>query len=251
MSELIHLEGISRRFSLGGTEVAALDRVSLRVAEGEYLAVMGPSGSGKSTLLNVLGLLDRPDEGRYWLGGEDTASLPEPALAQLRGHRIGFVFQSFHLISRLTARENVELPLMLCGVAPGERLRRSQQLLGELGLANRADHRPAELSGGQRQRVAIARAMVMSPRLILADEPTGNLDSRSGEEVIALLEGLNREQGITLVVVTHDPRLGERAGRRLLMTDGRISTDSGGEIADRLLGTDRIVRTDRAHRGGA
>ncbi|MGS3150922.1 ABC transporter ATP-binding protein [Aeromonas sanarellii] len=228
MSELIRLEAVSRRFTLGGSEVAALDRVSLRVAEGEYLAVMGPSGSGKSTLLNVLGLLDRPDEGRYWLGGEDTATLPEPALARLRGHRIGFVFQSFHLVSRLTARENVELPLMLCGVVPTERHRRSQQLLASLGLGNRADHRPAELSGGQRQRVAIARAMAMAPRLILADEPTGNLDSRSGEEVITLLEGLNREQGITLVVVTHDPRLGERAGRRILMNDGRIGSDSGG-----------------------
>lgn len=228
MSELIRLEAVSRRFTLGGTEVAALDRVSLRVAEGEYLAVMGPSGSGKSTLLNVLGLLDRPDEGQYWLGGQDIATLSEPALAQLRGHRIGFVFQSFHLISRLTARENVELPLMLCGVLPAERHRRSQQLLGELGLENRADHRPAELSGGQRQRVAIARAMAMAPRLILADEPTGNLDSRSGEEVITLLEGLNREQGITLMVVTHDPRLGERAGRRISMDDGRISSDSGG-----------------------
>ncbi|WP_447771592.1 ABC transporter ATP-binding protein [Aeromonas veronii] len=226
MSDLIRLDAVSRRFTLGGSEVAALDRVSLRVAEGEYLAVMGPSGSGKSTLLNVLGLLDRPDEGRYWLGGEDTATLSEPALAQLRGHRIGFVFQSFHLISRLTARENVELPLMLCGITPAERHRRSQQLLGELGLENRAGHRPAELSGGQRQRVAIARAMAMAPRLILADEPTGNLDSRSGEEVITLLEGLNREQGITLVVVTHDPRLGERAGRRILMNDGRISADS-------------------------
>lgn len=228
MSELIRLDAVSRRFTLGGTEVAALDRVSLRVAEGEYLAVMGPSGSGKSTLLNVLGLLDRPDEGQYWLGGQDIATLSEPALAQLRGHRIGFVFQSFHLIPRLTARENVELPLMLCGVLPAERHRRSQRLLEELGLDNRADHRPAELSGGQRQRVAIARAMAMAPRLILADEPTGNLDSRSGEEVITLLEGLNREQGITLMVVTHDPRLGERAGRRISMDDGRISSDSGG-----------------------
>ncbi|MGE6274103.1 ABC transporter ATP-binding protein [Aeromonas media] len=228
MSDLIRLEAVSRRFTLGGSEVAALDRVSLRVAEGEYLAVMGPSGSGKSTLLNVLGLLDRPDEGRYWLGGQDIATLSEPALALLRGHRIGFVFQSFHLIPRLTARENVELPLMLCGVLPAERHRRSQRLLGDLGLDNRADHRPAELSGGQRQRVAIARAMAMAPRLILADEPTGNLDSRSGEEVITLLEGLNREQGITLMVVTHDPRLGERAGRRISMDDGRISSDSGG-----------------------
>ena len=228
MSDLIRLDAVSRRFTLGGTEVAALEHVSLRVAEGEYLAVMGPSGSGKSTLLNVLGLLDRPDEGQYWLGGQDIATLSEPALALLRGHRIGFVFQSFHLIPRLTARENVELPLMLCGVLPAERHRRSQRLLEDLGLDNRADHRPAELSGGQRQRVAIARAMAMAPRLILADEPTGNLDSRSGEEVITLLEGLNREQGITLMVVTHDPRLGERAGRRISMDDGRISSDSGG-----------------------
>ncbi|AVP93611.1 Lipoprotein-releasing system ATP-binding protein LolD [compost metagenome] len=228
MSDLIRLDAVSRRFTLGGTEVAALEHVSLRVAEGEYLAVMGPSGSGKSTLLNVLGLLDRPDEGQYWLGGQDIATLSEPALALLRGHRIGFVFQSFHLIPRLTARENVELPLMLCGVLPAERHRRSQRLLEDLGLENRADHRPAELSGGQRQRVAIARAMAMAPRLILADEPTGNLDSRSGEEVITLLEGLNREQGITLMVVTHDPRLGERAGRRISMDDGRISSDSGG-----------------------
>ncbi|MGL5030555.1 MAG: ABC transporter ATP-binding protein [Aeromonas sp.] len=228
MSDLICLEAVSRRFTLGGSDVAALDKISLRVAKGEYLAVMGPSGSGKSTLLNVLGLLDRPNEGRYWLGGDDTATMAEPALAQLRGHRIGFVFQSFHLISRLTARENVELPLMLCGIAPSDRLRRSQQLLEELGLGNRADHRPSELSGGQRQRVAIARAMAMAPGLILADEPTGNLDSRSGEEVMNLLETLNREQGITLVVVTHDPRLGERASRRVLMNDGRISTDSGG-----------------------
>ncbi|MGL5038032.1 MAG: ABC transporter ATP-binding protein [Aeromonas sp.] len=228
MSDLICLEAVSRRFTLGGSDVAALDKISLRVAKGEYLAVMGPSGSGKSTLLNVLGLLDRPNEGRYWLGGDDTATMAEPALAELRGHRIGFVFQSFHLISRLTARENVELPLMLCGIAPSDRLRRSQQLLEELGLGNRADHRPSELSGGQRQRVAIARAMAMAPGLILADEPTGNLDSRSGEEVMNLLETLNREQGITLVVVTHDPRLGERASRRVLMNDGRISTDSGG-----------------------
>ncbi|MGL5661402.1 MAG: ABC transporter ATP-binding protein [Aeromonas sp.] len=228
MSDLICLEAVSRRFTLGGSDVAALDKISLRVAKGEYLAVMGPSGSGKSTLLNVLGLLDRPNEGRYWLGGDDTATMAEPALAQLRGHRIGFVFQSFHLISRLTARENVELPLMLCGIAPSDRLRRSQQLLEELGLGNRADHRPSELSGGQRQRVAIARAMAMAPGLILADEPTGNLDSHSGEEVMNLLETLNREQGITLVVVTHDPRLGERASRRVLMNDGRISTDSGG-----------------------
>lgn len=222
MSELIRLEGVGRRFHLGGSEVLALDGVSLAIEAGEYLAVMGPSGSGKSTLLNVLGLLDRPDEGEYWLEGARTARLAEPDLARLRGQAIGFVFQSFHLVPRLTAFENVALPLMLAGVAPAERTARVAALLAELGLSGRADHRPAELSGGQRQRVAIARAMVTQPRLLLADEPTGNLDSRSGEEVIALLERLNRERGVTLVVVTHDERIGARAGRRIRMNDGRL-----------------------------
>ncbi|WP_043759189.1 ABC transporter ATP-binding protein [Aeromonas taiwanensis] len=222
MSELIRLEGVGRRFHLGGSEVLALDGVSLAIEAGEYLAVMGPSGSGKSTLLNVLGLLDRPDEGEYWLEGARTARLAEPELARLRGQAIGFVFQSFHLVPRLTAFENVALPLMLAGMAPAERTARVAALLAELGLSARADHRPAELSGGQRQRVAIARAMVTQPRLLLADEPTGNLDSRSGEEVIALLEHLNRERGVTLVVVTHDERIGARAGRRIRMNDGRL-----------------------------
>ena len=222
MSDLIRLEGVGRRFHLGGSEVLALDGVSLAIEAGEYLAVMGPSGSGKSTLLNVLGLLDRPDEGEYWLEGARTARLAEPELARLRGQAIGFVFQSFHLVPRLTAFENVALPLMLAGMAPAERTTRVAALLAELGLSARANHRPAELSGGQRQRVAIARAMVTQPRLLLADEPTGNLDSRSGEEVIALLEHLNRERGVTLVVVTHDERIGARAGRRIRMNDGRL-----------------------------
>ncbi|MFL9591903.1 ABC transporter ATP-binding protein [Aeromonas schubertii] len=224
MSELIRLEGVCRRFNLGGSEVLALNGVSLAIEAGEYLAVMGPSGSGKSTLLNVLGLLDRPDEGEYWLEEARTARLTEPELARLRGQAIGFVFQSFHLVPRLTAFENVALPLMLAGMAPAERTARVAALLAELGLGERADHRPAELSGGQRQRVAIARAMVTRPRLLLADEPTGNLDSRSGEEVIALLERLNRERGVTLVVVTHDERLGARAGRRISMNDGRLES---------------------------
>ncbi|MHA7001937.1 ABC transporter ATP-binding protein [Aeromonas schubertii] len=224
MSELIRLEGVCRRFNLGGSEVLALNGVSLAIEAGEYLAVMGPSGSGKSTLLNVLGLLDRPDEGEYWLEGARTTRLTEPELARLRGQAIGFVFQSFHLVPRLTAFENVALPLMLAGMAPAERTARVAALLAELGLGERADHRPAELSGGQRQRVAIARAMVTRPRLLLADEPTGNLDSRSGEEVIALLERLNRERGVTLVVVTHDERLGARAGRRISMNDGRLES---------------------------
>ena len=223
---MIRLQGVERHFLLGEQSVHALAQIELTIGSGEYVAVLGPSGSGKSTLLNVLGLLDRPDSGHYLLDGTDTATLDESELARLRSHSIGFVFQSFHLIPRLSARENMELPLMLAGVAPAVRQRRVDELLAELGLGNRAEHKPAELSGGQRQRVAIGRAIAMSPRLLLADEPTGNLDSHSGEEVMALLERLNQSQGITLVVVTHDPRLGERAGRRILMNDGRISIDS-------------------------
>lgn len=223
---MIQLQQIERHFLLGEQSVAALAQIDLQIHAGEYVAVMGPSGSGKSTLLNVLGLLDQPDSGHYLLDGIDTAGLSEPALAELRSRSIGFVFQSFHLIPRLSARENIELPLTLAGIAPGLRRQRVDELLAQLGIGNRAAHKPAELSGGQRQRVAIGRAIAMSPRLLLADEPTGNLDSHSGEEVIKLLERLNREQGITLVVVTHDPRLGARASRQIRMADGIIVTDN-------------------------
>ncbi len=223
---MISLQRVCRRFQLGDQWVMGLDDVSLEIAAGDYVAVMGPSGSGKSTLLNVLGLLDKPDSGQYRLNGQNTATLGEPALAALRSRTIGFVFQSFHLIPRLTAFENVELPLTLAGHPPAERRARVQQLMSQLGLADRALHHPHQLSGGQRQRVAIARAMVMPPRLLLADEPTGNLDSRAGSDVIQLLEELNQEQGITLVVVTHDPDLSERAGRQIRMLDGRIQQDS-------------------------
>ena len=223
---MIRLLQVERQFQLGEQTVHALSRLDLTIQAGEYVAVMGPSGSGKSTLLNVLGLLDRPDSGHYLLDGNDTAGLSELQLATLRSQSIGFVFQSFHLIPRLTARENIELPLMLAGEAPARRRERVDGLLAELGLGNRAEHKPAELSGGQRQRVAIGRAMAMSPRLLLADEPTGNLDSHSGDEVIKLLERLNREQGITLVIVTHDPRLGARAKRQIQMRDGLIEVDS-------------------------
>ena len=223
---MIRLQQVERQFQLGEQTVHALSRLELTIQAGEYVAVMGPSGSGKSTLLNVLGLLDRPDSGHYLLDGIDTAGLSELQLATLRSQSIGFVFQSFHLIPRLTARENIELPLMLAGEAPARRRERVDGLLAELGLGNRAEHKPAELSGGQRQRVAIGRAMAMSPRLLLADEPTGNLDSHSGDEVIKLLERLNREQGITLVIVTHDPRLGARAKRQIQMRDGLIEVDS-------------------------
>jgi putative ABC transport system ATP-binding protein len=221
---LIVLAGIERRFLVGDQVVAALRGIDLSLGAGEYVAVMGPSGSGKSTLLNILGLLDRPDSGTYALGGIETTTLSEERRAALRRNRIGFIFQSFHLIPRLTAAENVELPLTLAGVAPRERRERVAQALDALGLTPRAHHRPDQLSGGQRQRVAIARATVMAPGLILADEPTGNLDRASGEEVIRALEGLNA-RGLTLVLVTHDPQLGGRARRRIRMDDGAIAED--------------------------
>ncbi len=221
---MIRLRGVTRCFELGGQRVMGLDALDLDISAGEYVAVMGPSGSGKSTLLNVLGLLDAPDAGEYWLKDEATSTLNEVRRAELRSRWIGFVFQSYHLIPRLTALENIELPMLLAGIEPAERSKRSAALVERLGLGNRVQHRPAELSGGQRQRVAIACAMVMQPSLLLADEPTGNLDSRSGAEVVSLLEELNQE-GLTLVVVTHDPALGERAHRQIFMRDGKIVTD--------------------------
>ncbi|NJD25816.1 MAG: ABC transporter ATP-binding protein [Betaproteobacteria bacterium] len=223
---LIELAGIERRFQLGDTTVNALAGVDLRIDAGEYVAVMGPSGSGKSTLLNLLGLLDRPNAGSYRLEGRDVTTLTPDEQAKVRSARIGFVFQSFHLVPRLTAAENIALPMMLAGIAPAERARRVERALADFGLANRADHKPDQLSGGQRQRVAIARATIMQPALILADEPTGNLDRHTGDEVVHLLEALNAS-GVTLVVVTHDPTLGARAGRQLVMEDGCLQHDSG------------------------
>ncbi len=228
---MIELSGLVREFVLGETRIRALDQVDLKIGAGEYLSVMGPSGSGKSTLLNILGLLDRPDAGHYRLRQQATEALSEAQRAALRLSEIGFVFQSYHLVDRLSARENIELPLLLAGVAPAERQRRSAALLEQLGLAERARHRPAQLSGGQRQRVAIARAVVMGPRLLLADEPTGNLDSQSGQEVVEVLETL-WQSGLTLLVVTHDPALGRRARRQLRMCDGRITQD---RVADHAL----------------
>ncbi len=222
---LIELEGIDRSFQLGDTTVHALAGLDLRIAAGEYVAVMGPSGSGKSTLLNLLGLLDRPQSGTYRLEGRDVTTLSPDEQARVRSARIGFVFQSFHLVPRLTAAENIALPMTLAGILPAERERRVAQALRDFGLEHRADHRPDQLSGGQRQRVAIARATIMQPPLILADEPTGNLDRHTGEEVIHLLEALNAN-GVTLVVVTHDAALGARARRQLVMEDGRLKQDS-------------------------
>lgn len=225
---MIRLENIERTFQVGDEQVYALRQINLTVRVGEYLSIMGPSGSGKSTLLNILGLLDRPDKGVYHLDGRDATHLDDRPQAELRRHKIGFIFQFFHLIPRLTATENVELPLTLAGVAPAERKQRVMAALAELGLADRARHRPDQLSGGQRQRVAIARATIMRPALILADEPTGNLDRASGQEVIQTIEALNA-QGMTIVMVTHDPELGGRTRRQVRMNDGRIAHDSGAD----------------------
>jgi len=224
MPALIELSGIERIFQLGDSEVHALRHLELSIAAGEYVAVMGPSGSGKSTLLNLLGLLDHPNIGIYRLEGRDVTTLSPEEQARVRSERIGFVFQSFHLVPRLTAAENIALPMTLAGIEPAQRAKRVEQALKDYGLADRASHRPDQLSGGQRQRVAIARATIMQPAMILADEPTGNLDRATGEEVMRLLEELN-QRGVTLIVVTHDTTLGARARRQLLMEDGELRHD--------------------------
>ena len=222
---MIILENIQRIFPVGEQKVHALRDINLHISAGEYLSIMGPSGSGKSTLLNLLGLLDRPDAGRYRLDGQDVTTLSDKQQARLRRERIGFVFQFFHLVPRLTAAQNIALPMMLAGLPVDERQLRVQQALKNMGITDRAGHRPDQLSGGQRQRVAIARATVMQPGLLLADEPTGNLDRASGKDVVDILETLQRH-GITLIIVTHDPQLGERAQRRLHMVDGAIVKDT-------------------------
>ena len=220
----IELSGIERVFHLGDSEVHALRNLQLTIGAGEYVAVMGPSGSGKSTLLNLLGLLDRPNTGTYLLEGRDVTTLTPDEQARVRSERIGFVFQSFHLVPRLSAAENIALPMMLAGLAPAQRAVRVAQALKDYGLENRADHRPDELSGGQQQRVAIARALVNRPALLLADEPTGALDSHTGQEILALFDELNA-QGITLVIVTHDHGVAARARRMITLSDGLIVED--------------------------
>jgi putative ABC transport system ATP-binding protein len=222
---MMELAGISREYVVGGETVHALNHVDVSIAAGEYVSIMGPSGSGKSTLLNVLGLLDRPTSGSYRLHGEDVASLDDNALAAHRQRHIGFIFQFFHLIPRLTALENVELPLVLLGTAPRLRRERAAAILESVGLKARLDHRPDQLSGGERQRVAIGRAIIMEPSFLLADEPTGNLDTRSGGEIMQILEQLNRG-GIALLLVTHDPAIGSRAKRHLTLRDGNVVGDA-------------------------
>ncbi len=222
---MIRFRHAQRLFTVGDQVVRALDDIDLDIAAGEYVAIIGPSGSGKSTLLNAIGLLDRLTDGSYLLEGTDVTHLSDDELARIRREKIGFVFQFFHLVPRLTAAQNVELPLILSDVEPGERRERVNEVLEAYGLIDRAHHRPNQLSGGQRQRVAIARATVTRPQLILADEPTGNLDRASGHDVVEILEGLNRG-GMSLLVVTHDPELAQRAARRIRMVDGKIASDS-------------------------
>ncbi|MFI0452284.1 ABC transporter ATP-binding protein [Actinomadura sp. 6N118] len=208
-----------------GVEVEALRGVSVRIDAGEFVAILGPSGSGKSTLMHLLGCLDRPTRGLLRIGGKDVAKLTETELAELRNSQIGFVFQSFHLLARTSARENVALPLVYRGIGRGERRRRAIAALDTVGLGHRLDHRPSQLSGGEQQRVAIARALVGDPGVVLADEPTGNLDTRTGHEVMDLLERLNTEQGVAIVLVTHEPDVAERARRQIHIRDGLIERD--------------------------
>ena len=221
---MIKLDAVNKTYVVGDSPLRALREVTMAINDGEYLSIMGPSGSGKSTLLNMIGLLDRPDSGEYWLDDVATAQLPEEQRALLRRSSIGFVFQAFHLIPRLTAFENVELPLMLASKSLNERRALVVQVLEQMDLSDRMHHLPRQLSGGQLQRVAIARALVTNPKILLADEPTGNLDQKSGRDVMDVLEQLNRE-GITLLVVTHDQALGDRAKRRVKMVDGAIHQD--------------------------
>ncbi len=221
---MIKLKNLSREFQVGNQVVHALDSVDLVISESEYVSIMGVSGCGKTTLLNILGLLDTPSSGDYVLSGIDTSEMNDDEMAHIRSTKIGFVFQSFHLIPRLTAAENIEIPMILAGISRDERAAKVAKALSRVNLSDRSDHRPEQLSGGQRQRVAIARSIVMEPKVLLADEPTGNLDSTSGSEIIDLIEELN-QGGLTLIVVTHDKEISRRSDRIVELLDGKIITD--------------------------
>ena len=223
---MIKLERIHRDFQVGDQVVHALDDINIEIQQGEYVSVMGPSGSGKSTLLNLIGLLDHPSSGQYFLNERNVTDLNEQEESLTRNKHIGFVFQAFHLVPRLTAAQNIELPLILAGMDPEERAGLVDQALTAMSLQDRAHHKPEQLSGGQRQRVAIARATVTEPSVLLTDEPTGNLDQKSGHEVMETLESLN-QRDITLIIVTHDAALGARSQRSIKMIDGRVESDSG------------------------
>ncbi len=231
---MIRLEAISRTFRVGDEEVHALVDIHDEIRAGEHVAIMGPSGSGKSTLLNIIGCLDRPTSGTYRLDGSEVGELDEAELTRVRRHKIGFVFQFFHLVPRLTAAGNVELPMIFAGLPRAERRRRVAEALAAVGLSPRALHHPDQLSGGERQRLALARATVMQPAILLADEPTGNLDSRSGKVVLDLMDRMN-EGGLTLIVVTHDPKVAHRADRILVLADGRVAQRVPGDRIGEIL----------------
>ena len=225
MNEVIRVQDLQKIYRMGDVEVPALRGINLTIERGEFVAVMGSSGSGKSTFMNIIGCLDRPTAGNYWLEGEEVAALSADAWAHIRNKRIGFVFQGFNLLSRTTALENVELPMMYNGFAGKERHRRAVEVLDLVGLGQRHDHTPNRLSGGQQQRVAIARALVNKPSLILADEPTGNLDSATSSEIMGLFQRLNSDQGITIVLVTHEADIAEYAKRQIIFRDGEVISD--------------------------
>jgi len=222
---LIEIRDLTKVYEMGDTQVRALDGVSLEVARGDFLGIMGPSGSGKSTLMNLIGCLDTPTSGTYLLNGQEVSKLDDDELARIRNREIGFVFQTFNLLARTSALENVEVPLIYAGVPRADRHRRARDMLERVGLGDRMHHQPNELSGGQRQRVAVARALVNNPSILLADEPTGNLDSKTGEEIMALFEQLNRE-GNTIILVTHEEDIAAHARRRIRLRDGRIVEQS-------------------------
>ncbi len=228
MSEVIRVEELDKTYRMGDVEVPALRTVNLAIGRGEFVAVMGASGSGKSTFMNILGCLDRPTRGRYFLEGREVGSLSRDEWAHIRNRRIGFVFQGFNLLPRTTALENVELPMMYNGFAGKQRHERAVEVLSLVGLENRLDHKPNQLSGGQQQRVAIARALINRPSLILADEPTGNLDTATSAEIMTLFQQLNTEQGITIVLVTHETEIAHYAQRRVLFRDGSVVSDERG-----------------------
>ena len=224
MADVIVLKDIVKTFVMGDTVLDALDHVNFSVEEGDFVAIMGPSGSGKSTMMNILGCLDRPTSGEYHLDGREVASLSDDELARTRNKKIGFVFQNFNLLSKLTAQENVALPLVYAGVPEEERMERARKALESVGLGDRLDHKPMEMSGGQRQRVAIARALINDPAIVMADEPTGNLDTKSSYEIMDIFKSLNAE-GRTLVMVTHEPDIGRQTKRILVMRDGHLNSD--------------------------
>ena len=233
---VIRLENVHKTYDLGEIQVQALRGISLGVRQGEFVAVMGPSGSGKSTVMNILGCLDRPTRGHYYLDGVDVSGMSKTELARIRNRKLGFVFQQFNLLSRTSALENVELPTVYAGIGPEERTKRAMESLTRVGLADRAGHHPSQLSGGQQQRVAIARGLVNRPAILLADEPTGNLDSRTSVEIMQILQNLNDEQGLTIVLVTHEHDIAQFAKRTLEFRDGKLRRDT--VVGDRLIARD-------------